>query len=114
MIMYKSKNPDLTKIDGFDWDEGNLLKNKIKHDVESKECEEVFLNEPLRFFDDNIHSDKEIRYGVLGKTNKGRSLTVFFTIRKNKIRVISAYDQGKKDRKIYAEVEREMKDEKQN
>ncbi len=106
--MYKSKNPDLTKIDGFEWDEGNSLKNKIKHDVESKECEEVFLNEPLRFFDDDIHSGNEKRYGVLGKTNNGRKLTMFFTIRKYKIRVISAYDQGKNDRKIYALVEVEF------
>lgn len=108
MIMYKSKKLDLAKIEGFEWDEGNLLKNKIKHSVESKECEEVFLNEPLRFFDDDVHSGSEKRYGVLGKTNRSRKLTIFFTIRKNRIRVISAYDQGKDDRKIYALVEEEF------
>lgn len=99
---------DLTKIVEFDWDQGNMTKNKIKHGVEAKECEEVFLNPPVRFFDDEVHSDGEKRYGVLGKTSNGRKLTIFFTVRKNKIRVISAFDQGKKDRKIYAQVEKEF------
>ena len=102
---------DISKIEGFDWDEGNIEKNKIKHNVSKKESEEVFLNEPLRFFDDEVHSKKEKRYGVLGKTNKRRRLVIFFTIRKNKIRVISVRNQGKQDRKIYEEIERQFKQE---
>lgn len=92
---------DLSKIEGFEWDEGNVAKNWLKHKVSKDECEKIFLNEPLRFFDDEIHSKAEKRYGVLGKTNQGRVLTVFFAVRSSKIRVISAHDQGKKDRKIY-------------
>lgn len=38
---------DIAKIEGFDWDEGNIEKNKIKHNVSKKESEEVFLNQPL-------------------------------------------------------------------
>lgn len=97
---------DLSKIEEFEWDEGNIEKNKDKHGVEREECEEAFTNQPVRIFDDEVHSAKEKRYGVLGKTNNGRCLVVFFTIRSKKIRVISARDQGKKDRKIYEEVEK--------
>ena len=32
---------------GFDWDEGNLLKNWEKHGVTVAECEQVFFNRPL-------------------------------------------------------------------
>lgn len=102
---------DILKIEGFDWDEANIEKNKIKHNVSKKESEEVFLNQPLRFFDDDVHSKTEKRYGALGKTNKARRLVRFFTLRKNKIRVISARNQGKEERKIYEEVERQFKHE---
>lgn len=98
---------DLSKIAGFDWDVSNLEKNKIKHNVDTYECEEVFLNQPLRIFDDEVHSNLEKRYGALGKTSKNRKLVVFFTIRNNRIRVISARDQGKKDRKVYRQIEQQ-------
>lgn len=100
---------DISKIEGFEWDQGNIEKNKLKHNVNKEECEEAFLNQPLRIFDDEIHSGAEKRYGLLGKTNKQRRLVVFFTIRDNKIRVISTRDQGKKDRKIYDEIENQYK-----
>lgn len=100
---------DLSKIEGFEWDEGNLAKNKDKHKVDYKECEEVFLNEPVRVFDDEIHSKTEKRYGALGKTNEGRRLVIFFALRSKRIRVISVRDQGKKDRKVYEEVEEQFK-----
>lgn len=100
---------DFSKIEGFDWNEGNIAKNKEKHKVDYKECEEAFLNEPVRIFDDEVHSKTEKRYGALGKTNTGRRLVVFFTIRNKRIRVISARDQGKKDGKVYEEAEKEFK-----
>jgi len=31
---------------GFQWDQGNIDKNLIKHDVENWECEQVFFNRP--------------------------------------------------------------------
>lgn len=102
---------DIAKIEGFDWDKGNIDKNRIKHNVFKEECEQMFLNQPLRIFDDEVHAKQEKRYGALGKTNKGRCLVIFFTVRSHRIRVISARDQGKKDRKIYQEAERQFKKE---
>ena len=31
---------DLDKIEGFEWDKGNMNKNLIKHNITNKECEE--------------------------------------------------------------------------
>lgn len=103
---------DIVKIEGFIWDKGNIEKNKAKHNVDKDECEEVFLNQPLRVFDDEVHSNLEKRYGALGKTSKDRKLVVFFTIRNDRIRVISARDQGKKDRKIYQQIEQQYEKQK--
>lgn len=103
---------DIVKIEGFIWDKGNIEKNKAKHNVDKDECEEVFLNQPLRVFDDEVHSNLEKRYGVLGKTSQDRKLVVFFTIRNDRIRVISARDQGEKDRKIYQQIEQQYEKQK--
>ena len=86
---------------GFDWNKANKQKNLVKHKVHYKECEEVFFNKPLIFFQDEKHSLKEKRYGVFGQTNNKRRLTIIFTIRNNKVRVISARDQNKKERQQY-------------
>ena len=93
--------PDLNKLSSFDWDKANTNKNKEKHNVEYRECEEIFSNNPLVFIEDKQHSQAENRWGALGKTNNGRRLAVYFTIRADKIRIISARDQGKKDRLAY-------------
>lgn len=91
----------------FDWDKGNLDKNWLKHEVSSKEAEEIFLNENLVTFMDVNHSQVEGRFMALGITNNERYLIISFTIRANKIRVISARVQSRKERKLY---EQETKD----
>lgn len=92
---------DLNAIAGFDWDEGNKDKNWIKHGVNFLECEEVFFNRPLIIGDDTKHSFQERRYFVLGQSNAGRALFLVSTIRKDKVRVISARDQSRKERQVY-------------
>ena len=85
----------------FEWDEYNREKNRIKHNVTQIECEEIFVNDPI-YFADEKHSKVEQRYTAYGETtNKKRLLTIVFTIRTDKIRVISARDQSKKERKVY-------------
>ena len=93
---------DLDSVVGFEWDDSNRTKNWVKHQVSTSECEEVFFNLPLLLADDAKHSQKEKRFYVLGQTNAGRRLFISFTIRKNKIRVISARDMSRKERKVYA------------
>ena len=60
---------DIQNIDSFDWDDGNIDKNWIKHQVSNSECEEVFFNLPLLLADDTKHSQDEERYYVLGYTS---------------------------------------------
>ncbi len=91
-------------ITGFQWDEGNIDKNFKKHGVHWTECEEVFFNKPLVVKPDLKHSQKEDRYYALGKTNNGRLLFIVFTIRQDRIRIISARDMNKKERRFYNET----------
>ena len=89
------------KVVAFEWDKGNIDKNLKKHSVSNQEAEEVFFNKPIVFSEDKKHSTTERRYMLWGKTNTKRKLTIFFTIRNNKIRVISARDMHKKERGEY-------------
>jgi len=95
---------DLSDIDSFDWDDGNRSKNEAKHSVSNKESEEVFFNRPIFFFTDQKHSDIEQRILVYGKTDSSRHLTLVFTRRTNKIRIISVRDMNKKERTKYEEL----------
>lgn len=94
----------LSGLEGFDWDKGNIGKNWERHRVTHIECEEVFFNIPLIAKEDEPHSRLEKRYYALGKADNGRLLFVVFTRRGNKIRVISARDMNRKERKVYEEA----------
>ena len=85
----------------FIWDKGNLDKNWRKHKVKTKECEEIFFDENKKIAKDKLHSNGEKRLIILGKTKKRRLLYLVFTMRNKKIRVISARDTNKKERKLY-------------
>ena len=88
---------------GFQWDQGNIDKNLIKHNVENWETEQVFFNKPLLVLDDSKHSIPEKRWAAFGRTDADRFLIVIFTRRSSLIRVISARDMNKKERKFYDE-----------
>ncbi|MDP3244399.1 MAG: BrnT family toxin [bacterium] len=85
----------------FEWDKGNIDKNFIKHKVTNRETEEIFISDRKFILEDNKHSLAEKRYMIWGRTNMGRRLTVFFTIRNQKIRIISARDMHSKERGEY-------------
>lgn len=84
----------------FQWDKGNIGKNK-RHGIEDSESEEAFFDERRVIFKDTLHSKGEPRYRILGKTLKDRILFVVFTIRGKKIRVISARRLNKKEAPLY-------------
>jgi uncharacterized DUF497 family protein len=92
---------NLDEVAGFDWDEANVLKNWEKHKVKYTEAEEVFVNEPKIFFSDPIHSVKETRYGLYGRTNEGLLLSIAFTVRNSKVRIVSARDMSKREGRFY-------------
>lgn len=91
----------LKDFEGFDWDKGNSEKNWIKHHVKYTEAQEVFFNKPLLLMPDPQHSQTEQRYGCFGRTNQDRKLFVVFTVRGQRIRVISARDQSREEKENY-------------
>ena len=87
---------------GFDWDEGNIDKNWHLHQVTNRECEEFFFNVPFIIAPDARHSQREQRYYALGRTDAERWLFVAFTMRDERIRVISARDMNQQETQKYA------------
>ena len=92
---------EFDKLLGFDWDKGNVLKNWEKHKVKHTEAEEIFANKPTVVLKDESHSFSETRFQILGTTNRRRRLSVIFTIRNQKIRIISARDMNGKEKIQY-------------
>ena len=86
---------------GFQWDSGNSDKNWIKHRVSNFECEQAFFNQPLVVSADVGHSQREQRFYALGQTDGRRYLFIVFTIRNQRVRVISARDMNRQERKVY-------------
>ena len=93
---------ELEQCEGFDWDHGNRDKNWRKHQITDAECEQIFFNDPLIAGKDIEHSQREPRFFALGQTDAGRFLFVAFTIRSRRIRVISARDMTRRERRRYS------------
>lgn len=85
---------------GFQWDTGNIGKN-TRHSVTEREAEEPFFDAQKKSFPDALHSGTEERFRIIGKTKSHRLLFIAFTIRKGKIRIISARDVNKKEASLY-------------
>ena len=93
----------LANCTGFEWDQGNITKNWQRHDVSTFECEQILFNQPIIIKRDKEHSQYENRYQALGRTNMNRLLFAVFTVRGDKIMIISARDM------TAAETERYLK-----
>jgi hypothetical protein len=92
----------LPEIIEFEWDSGNEQKNWIRHKVSAEEAEELFFTEEQLILEDIRHSTKhEKRYILIGKSKRGRMLFIVYTIRKRKIRIISARDADRKEVVLY-------------
>lgn len=94
--------PDLT---GFQWDAGNSEKNWLAHEVSQAEVEQAFYNRPVLMSPDSGHSQVEVRYYVLGRSNAGRALAIVFTLRATLVRPTIARDMSRRERRRYTEQE---------
>lgn len=88
-------------FEDFDWTGGNAEKNWKRHGVAPAEAEQVFFNTPFLWGDDPMHSGTERRFYALGQTDEGRELFVAFTVRGRRLRVVSARDMSRKERRAY-------------
>ena len=91
----------LPKLLSFEWDAGNIDKSWEKHLISSNVSEEPFGDKNLLTFPDPTHSKSENRYHLIGKTKQNDTLFITYTLRKDKIRIISARVANKKERSFY-------------
>jgi len=91
----------LPKLLSFEWDAGNIDKSWEKHLISSNVAEEPFGDKNLLTFPDPTHSSIETRYHLIGKTTLNNTLFITYTLRKDKIRIISARVANKNERKFY-------------
>jgi uncharacterized DUF497 family protein len=86
----------------FDWDQWNVQKNELKHGVSCVEAESVFYDSSYKLYEDERHSTaRETRYIIYGKGLENRVLMVGFTVRKGRVRIITARPASKREREIY-------------
>lgn len=86
----------------FEWDIWNIQKNEEKHGISCLESESAFFDSRLVIYVDNSHSTKqEQRWIAYGKSSYHNILMIAFTIRNNKVRIISARKASRKEREIY-------------
>jgi hypothetical protein len=93
-------------LEGFEWDDANSEKNWRQHAVGQGEAEQTLLNRPLLVALDVKHSQQEPRFLALGRTDALRPLTVAFTVRDTRVRVISARPMSRAERRVYAQAQK--------
>ncbi len=87
----------------FEWDDDKATTNLFKHNVSFEEAATVFDDNLSVTFADPDHSISELREITIGFSIKNRLLLVFSTERNNKIRIFSAREATKQERKKYEE-----------
>ena len=83
----------------FEWDSEKAEKNYTKHNVLFKVAARVFLDEFCIDEFDEIHSEDEDRYRIIGKA--GKILVVIYTERGERNRIISARLAEKDEQEDY-------------
>jgi uncharacterized DUF497 family protein len=89
----------MKKRSDFEWDDKKDKLNQQKHGVSFALAQIAFLDRNRIILEDLEHSDKEPRYYCLGNVADG-IMTVRFTCRKSKIRIIGA-GYWRKGKRIY-------------
>ena len=85
----------------FEWDSAKAAENEKKHEISFAEASTVF-GDPLAFtFQDPAHSEGESRLLTFGLSIRDRVLVVSHTERSSTIRIISARQVTRQERKIY-------------
>jgi uncharacterized DUF497 family protein len=88
----------------FEWDEDKAASNVAKHGVTFDEASTVFGDPLATIFDDEEHSQDELREIIIGHSVLQRLLLVSFTERGEEVvRIISARKASKSERKDYEE-----------
>jgi uncharacterized protein len=87
----------------FEWDRDKAEHNLEKHGVSFEEASTVFFDPLSVTGRDPEHSLGERRYAIFGQSAAGRFLVVAHTEREDRIRIISAREGHRSERKLYEE-----------
>jgi hypothetical protein len=82
----------------FHWDAANVG-HTARHGVTPGEIEQVFANDPM-IVGAQEHPEEE-RSLCFGRTNAGRFLTVLYTERHGKVRVVTCYRMTRAQQRMY-------------
>ncbi|MEK7403273.1 MAG: BrnT family toxin [Gemmatimonadota bacterium] len=87
----------------FEWDQRKADANLAKHGVSFDEAMTVFGDSRAITTDDPDHSIDEHRRLVLAQSEQGRLLALVFTVRPTGVRLISARQANRRERRRYEE-----------
>lgn len=85
----------------FDWDDANIS-HIARHEVTAAEAEEVVRGASLALPVEE--RDGEQRHTELGETAAGRLLLVVWTLRRSRIRVVTAFTAHRKWRALWGRI----------
>ncbi len=88
----------------FEWDDAKASQNRTKHGVEFEEAATVFADTLSLTIDDPLHSIEEERFVTIGESALRRLLVVVHTERGDTIRIISARQATRRERKDYEQA----------
>lgn len=83
----------------FDWDDANEGHIWERHRVSAREAEEAALDPSSVMI--GAHDRSERRSSLVGETESGRTLRVVYTMRGSVIRVVTAREANKWERRLY-------------
>lgn len=85
----------------FDWDKQKAARNLAKHNISFEEAATVFSDPLSDTFDDPDHSTDELRFLIIGHSEKGKLLFVSHTDDGVTTRIISAREPTRGKRENY-------------
>ncbi|KAA3604705.1 MAG: BrnT family toxin [Calditrichaeota bacterium] len=84
----------------FEWDENKNASNLQKHGIAFEDAAKIFLKRRIENSSDRAN---EKRFITIGEINN-RVIAVIYTLRENKIRIISARKARKNEEKEYRKI----------
>jgi len=89
----------------FTWDSNKAAANLKKHGVDFREAATVFDDPLSTTFPDDDHSSSQRRFLTIGMSAHGRALVVSHSEVGDQIRLISARETTRRERRFYEEGE---------
>jgi uncharacterized DUF497 family protein len=86
---------------GFEWDDAKATSNLRKHAVSFEDAVTVFDDPTAVTRDDPDHSERERRFVTIGNSKAGKLLVVCHCDRPDRIRLISARNANRRERRYH-------------